>query len=116
MLDYICVSITESSTNIEYTLSGITPPSAANGPQACNICRRQVSGPDRQNHMGGHILRKLRGIVEHSENFNMGSVSSFRHLSSLSLFSVQAKVRRLKLIITYRSQWTTHADFVDNQA
>jgi len=56
-------------------LPSISPPSAANAPQACRVCRRQISGPDRQNHMGGHIIRALRGVDEHSENADMpGSV------------------------------------------
>ena len=36
---------------------------AANALQACCICGRQVAGPDRpdlQNHIGEHILHRLR--------------------------------------------------------
>ncbi|KAF8150236.1 hypothetical protein B0H34DRAFT_811419 [Crassisporium funariophilum] len=69
----------ESLTNIEHTITSITPPSAASAPQACNICCQQVSGPDRQNHMGRHILRKLRGIAELSDNIDMGSIVSMEH-------------------------------------
>ncbi|KAF9522599.1 hypothetical protein CPB83DRAFT_745856, partial [Crepidotus variabilis] len=30
----------------------------------CSICRRLVAGPEQQNHMGGHILRKIRDVAE----------------------------------------------------
>ncbi|KAF8055318.1 hypothetical protein FPV67DRAFT_1789064 [Lyophyllum atratum] len=71
----VTYSVTEASTTIEHTIPSIPPPTAANGPQACRICCQQVSGPFRQNHMGEHILRKLRGVVEHFEDIDMGCVS-----------------------------------------
>ncbi|KAJ6568870.1 hypothetical protein B0H19DRAFT_880401, partial [Mycena capillaripes] len=30
----------------------------------CRICQKNVAGPDRQNHMGRHILLSMRGVVE----------------------------------------------------
>jgi len=58
------------STNTPTTIAA---PSTGNAPKPCNICRRQVSGPDRQNHMGRHILCKLRDVIETGEN--LGTVS-----------------------------------------
>ncbi|KAJ7681306.1 hypothetical protein B0H17DRAFT_849081, partial [Mycena rosella] len=30
----------------------------------CRICKKNIAGPDRQNHMGKHILLAQRGMVE----------------------------------------------------
>ncbi|KAK7036974.1 hypothetical protein R3P38DRAFT_2516743, partial [Favolaschia claudopus] len=30
----------------------------------CTVCLKNVAGPDRQNHMGRHILLSQRGVVE----------------------------------------------------
>ncbi|KAJ7900790.1 hypothetical protein B0H13DRAFT_1576964, partial [Mycena leptocephala] len=30
----------------------------------CRICQKHIAGPDRQNHMGKHILLSLRGVKE----------------------------------------------------
>lgn len=102
-----CATGAESlTTQVEHIITSIPPPSAASAPQACGICRRQVSGPDRQNHMGRHILQKLRGVAELPGDINMGSV----RLSSYVLKS-------LKLITFYtRLQRSTPVDFVVNQA
>ena len=48
-------------------ISSLKAPQLESAPQACHICRKQVGGSDRQNHMGEHILRKLRGVEEHFE-------------------------------------------------
>jgi hypothetical protein len=53
---------------IEHSTTSIAVPSS-DAPQGCRVCSRQVSGPDRQSHMGRHILRKLRGV---NENFQSG--------------------------------------------
>ena len=42
-------------------------PQLESAPQASYICRKQVGGSDRQNHMGEHILRKLQGVEESFE-------------------------------------------------
>ena len=52
---------------IVHSTMEISPPSLSDAPQACRICRLQVSGPDRQNHMGRHILHKLRGVNHEDE-------------------------------------------------
>ncbi|KAF8867765.1 hypothetical protein CPB84DRAFT_1859091 [Gymnopilus junonius] len=62
---------------IEHSIISIHAPTAANAPQACCICGHQVAGPDRQNHMGGHILRRLRGVEESFEN--IGSKVSMQY-------------------------------------
>ena len=55
---------------IEHSTTTITVASAGNAPKPCRICSRQVSGPDRQNHMGRHILQTLRGVKEDQESCN----------------------------------------------
>ncbi|KAJ6569698.1 hypothetical protein B0H10DRAFT_1717718, partial [Mycena sp. CBHHK59/15] len=30
----------------------------------CRLCCKDIAAPDRQNHMGRHILRALRGVQE----------------------------------------------------
>lgn len=62
---------TDPAMIIEHSTIHIPAPIATNAPQACSICGHQVAGPDWQNHMGGHILHRLRGILENFEN--MGS-------------------------------------------
>lgn len=62
----------DPATTIEHSTTSIPTPSSSDAPQACRICRHQVSGPNRQNHMGGHILQSLRGVEGPSgENFGM---------------------------------------------
>ncbi|KAF9530963.1 hypothetical protein CPB83DRAFT_874875 [Crepidotus variabilis] len=47
-----------------HSTNSIPVPTSSTVPQPCYICRRQVSGPDRQNHMGKHILCALRQMKE----------------------------------------------------
>lgn len=66
-------AVINATTTIDHSTTAIAAPSTRNAPKPCNICHRQVLGPDRQNHMGRHILYKLRGVIETSEN--LGTVS-----------------------------------------
>jgi len=70
------------TTITSHFTTSISPPPENNAMQPCTVCHRQISGPDRQNHMGGHILRKLRGVVENEGN-NPGTVS-FIHCGTSS--------------------------------
>jgi hypothetical protein len=61
---------TSSAEMIEHSTTTITVASAGNAPKPCHICSRQVSGPDRQPHMGQNILQTLRGVKEVQESCN----------------------------------------------
>jgi hypothetical protein len=69
---------------VEHSTIAIPAPAAANAPQACCICGHQVAGPDRQNHMGGHILRRLRDVEESFEN--VGSMVLHTSLSNFGIY------------------------------
>ncbi|KAK7026942.1 hypothetical protein R3P38DRAFT_2463212, partial [Favolaschia claudopus] len=51
-------------TTITHCIPSIKAPHPADGKRPCRVCERGVAGPDRQNHMGKHILMALRGIQE----------------------------------------------------
>ncbi|KAJ7794980.1 hypothetical protein B0H14DRAFT_3496509 [Mycena olivaceomarginata] len=51
-------------TKITHCIASIKAPSPADGRRPCRICQKGIAGPDRQNHVGKHILASLRGIQE----------------------------------------------------
>jgi hypothetical protein len=55
------MTLSDPGITIVHVTTEIPPPSLGDAPQACRVCCHQVSGPDRQNHMGRHILRKCGG-------------------------------------------------------
>ena len=82
LFPYRYQALTGSAEMIEHSTTTITIASAGNNaPQPCHICSRQVSGPDRQNHMGRHILHTLRGVKEDKEGFNTSLMTVCAHLS-----------------------------------
>jgi hypothetical protein len=98
-----------TSTNlVEHSTIAIPAPAAANAPQACCICGHQVAGHDRQNHMGGHILRRLRDVEESFEN--IGSMVLHALLSNFGIYVI------ISLILTFiRFQYSIRADSAPNQ-
>ncbi|KAJ7227439.1 hypothetical protein GGX14DRAFT_511117 [Mycena pura] len=51
-------------TSISYCFSSVAAPAAKDSRRPCRICNDDIAGPDRQNHMGKHILLALRGVGE----------------------------------------------------
>jgi hypothetical protein len=91
---------------VKYSTIPVATPSAANSPQACRICSHQIAGPDRQNHMGGHILRCLRNVEESFQNMGImvrQSISHFRDSTLMSRYSL-------------RFHGSIHVDSVANRA
>ncbi|KAJ7479108.1 hypothetical protein FB451DRAFT_1131301 [Mycena latifolia] len=39
-------------------------PAAKDNRRPCRVCHKNIAGPDRQNHMGKHILLSVRGVPE----------------------------------------------------
>ena len=68
-------------TFIDHSTTSIAPPPSNSAVYPCTICHRQIGGPDRQNHMGGHILRRLRGVAEDFDGNTLGSVSLFLYFN-----------------------------------
>lgn len=46
---------------------------SSDAPQWCGVCSCQVSGPDRQSHIGHHILQKLRGMEKNQSSVAVSS-------------------------------------------
>ncbi|KAJ7046401.1 hypothetical protein C8F04DRAFT_1227534 [Mycena alexandri] len=51
-------------THILYSFPTVIAPSPKDGRRKCLVCGKDVTGPDRQNHMGRHIFLSQRGIQE----------------------------------------------------
>ncbi|KAK7007076.1 hypothetical protein R3P38DRAFT_2353477, partial [Favolaschia claudopus] len=51
-------------TATSHLLPSVQAPGAKDGRRKCLPCGKEVAGPDRQNHMGQHILLALRGVAE----------------------------------------------------
>lgn len=47
---------------VQHSTTAISPPLDGAAPQLCRVCGEKVAGPNRQNHMGRHILRSQRGL------------------------------------------------------
>lgn len=58
---------------INHSTTEIVAPSVGKTIQECDICGEKVSNELQQNHMGGHILRRYRG-VQHGED-NLAAIS-----------------------------------------
>jgi len=90
---------------IEHSTS-IPTPSTSDAPKACCICNHQVSGLNHQNHMGRHILHKLRGVDEDLSGESVGlvcgqpSLSCFTHFSWTGIFGLSMWVLR-----SIKSEW-----------
>ncbi|KAK7033869.1 hypothetical protein R3P38DRAFT_3186107 [Favolaschia claudopus] len=54
----------ETGQLITHCIPSIQAPHPSDGKRPCRVCEKGVAGPDRQNHMGKHILLALRGIQE----------------------------------------------------
>jgi hypothetical protein len=63
---------------VDHLIASIQAPAVGRTAHSCEICGEMIPSELRQNHMGCHILRKLRGITERSgENLeNVCPVSS----------------------------------------
>ncbi|KAK7034272.1 hypothetical protein R3P38DRAFT_2772359 [Favolaschia claudopus] len=55
---------TQTTEKISHCFSSIIPPAPKDGRRPCTVCLKNVAGPDRQNHMGRHILLSQRGVAE----------------------------------------------------
>ncbi|KAF7328555.1 hypothetical protein MVEN_02543200 [Mycena venus] len=53
-----------TTKSILHSFNAVTAPAAKDNRRPCCICQKNVAGPDRQNHMGKHILFAQRGVVE----------------------------------------------------
>ncbi|KAJ7254251.1 hypothetical protein C8J57DRAFT_1076384, partial [Mycena rebaudengoi] len=49
---------------VSHCLPSIKAPSLKDGRRKCHICLKDIAGPDRQNHMGEHILLSICGVQE----------------------------------------------------
>ncbi|KAJ7699599.1 hypothetical protein B0H17DRAFT_1129209 [Mycena rosella] len=47
-----------------FTFHSVAAPAPKNNRRPCRVCQRNIAGPDRQKHMGKHILLALRGVKE----------------------------------------------------
>jgi hypothetical protein len=55
----------------EHLITSIQAPTVGPTLQICEIYSETVSSELMQNHMGGHILRKLRGVQRAGEHLEM---------------------------------------------
>ncbi|KAJ7120361.1 hypothetical protein C8R44DRAFT_877797 [Mycena epipterygia] len=53
-----------TSCTISHCLNSVKAPAAKDGRRPCRICQKNISGSDRQNHVGRHIFLSQRGVVE----------------------------------------------------
>ncbi|KAJ7251090.1 hypothetical protein C8J57DRAFT_1078413 [Mycena rebaudengoi] len=51
---------------LSHCLASIKAPAPKDQRRPCNICGKKVAAPDRQNHMGKHILLSLQGVQDPS--------------------------------------------------
>jgi hypothetical protein len=55
----------------EHLITSIQAPTVGLTLQICEICSETLSSELMQNHMGGHILRKFRGVQQAGEHLEM---------------------------------------------
>ncbi|KAJ7471739.1 hypothetical protein FB451DRAFT_1036440, partial [Mycena latifolia] len=47
-----------------FLMFDVIAPAAKDNRRSCRVCQKNIAGPDRQNHMGKHILLSMRGVLE----------------------------------------------------
>ncbi|KAJ7088428.1 hypothetical protein B0H15DRAFT_982116, partial [Mycena belliarum] len=56
----------QTTRTISHCFNSVTAPAGKDSRRPCGICQKNVAGPDRQNHVGKHILLSQRGVAETS--------------------------------------------------
>jgi hypothetical protein len=103
-----CLPGSASVTLVNHCITSIQAPSTSRTAQECRVCGKGVPAELRQNHMGGHILRKLRGVQTDQETRERLDIV---HTALQFITILQYSYNPLT-----RSRLTIHAGSVANQA
>ncbi|KAJ7936419.1 hypothetical protein B0H13DRAFT_1589586, partial [Mycena leptocephala] len=63
------------TNHISYCLPSIQAPSPKDSRRKCRVCSKNIAAPDRQDHMGKHIILSMYGIQE--ENVSLPVASNY---------------------------------------